>query len=47
MGIAGEGAGVKGAMRPAKGRQTLDTGPLTSIRVSMNDPEVTMRPSHI
>ncbi len=42
MGIAGEGAGVKGAMRPAKGRQTLDTGPLTSIRVSMNDPEVTM-----
>ncbi len=41
MGIAGEGAGVKGAMRPAKGRQTLDTGPLTSIRVSMNDPEVT------
>ncbi len=42
MGIAGEGAGVKGAMRPAKCRQTLDTGPLTSIRVSMNDPEVTM-----
>ncbi len=25
MGRAGEGAGVKGAMRPAKGRQTLDT----------------------
>ncbi len=42
MGRAGEGAGVKGAMRPAKGRRTLDTGPLTSIRVSMNDPEVTM-----
>jgi len=29
-------------MRPAKGRQTLDTGPLTSFSGSMNDPEVTM-----
>ena len=40
--IAGEGPGVQGAMRPARGRQTLDTGPLTSISGSMNDPEVTM-----